>query len=288
MKSAIFSLTSLVFLASVALAENWPGWRGPLGNGQSAEKNLPTKWSDTHNVKWKIALPEEGNSSPVVWGNRIFLGQLLDKKGHRRGLWCIDRNDGKVLWKKEVAYEDKEPTHNTNPFCSATAVADGERFIYSYGSAGLYCYDMDGKELWKYDLGKLYHIWGTASSPILYQHMVILWCGPGERQFLLALDKNTGKKIWQHDEPGGSDGIKNKDWLGSWSTPVIVRLADREELILSCSLKLKGFDPKTGKELWSCDGLGKLVYTSPTVSEDGIVVAFSGYGGPCLACKAGG
>lgn len=275
-------------MTSAALAENWPAWRGPSGDGKSNEKNLPTTWSDTKNVKWKIDLPEEGNSSPVIWGNRIFLGQPHDKKGHKRALWCIDRADGKTLWKREVPYEDKEPTHGTNPFCSATAVTDGERVIYSHGSAGLYCYDMDGKELWKYDLGKLYHIWGTASSPILYQNLCILFAGPGERQFLVAFDKNTGRKVWQHDEPGGSDGIKNKDWIGSWSTPVIARVNNREELILSCALKLKGFDPANGKELWSCDGLGKLVYTSPTVSADGIVVAFSGYGGPALACKAGG
>ncbi len=288
MKRALFIVAALLFFAAASLAENWPAWRGPTGDGKSSEKSLPTVWSDTKNVKWKIDLPEEGNSSPVVWGKRIFLGQPHDKKGHKRGLWCIDRAEGKVLWKKEVAFEDKEPTHGTNPFCSATAVTDGERVIYSYGSAGLYCYDMDGKEQWKYDLGKLYHIWGTATSPILYQNLCIFWAGPGDRQFLLALDKTTGKKVWQHDEPGGSDGIKNKDWIGSWSTPVIATVNNRDELILSCALKLKGFDPKTGKELWSCDGLGKLVYTSPTVSADGIVVAFSGYGGPCLACKAGG
>jgi outer membrane protein assembly factor BamB len=288
MKQFSCTLATLLFLSTLARADNWPGWRGPTSNGQSAEKNLPTTWSEKENVKWKIALPHEGNSSPVVWGSRIFLSQPLDAKGKKRSLWCLDRKDGAVRWQRDVSYADSEPTHGTNPFCSATPVTDGERVIVSHGSAGLYCYDMDGKEQWRYDLGKLYHVWGNASSPILYQNLVILWAGPGERQFLIALDKKTGKKVWQHDEPGGADGIKNKDWIGSWSTPIIARVKDRDELILSCPLKLQGFDPKTGKELWHCDGLGKLVYTSPTIAEDGTVVAFSGYHGPALAVKAGG
>lgn len=285
MRRFFYAFIAFTFLVTLAFADNWPGFRGPTSDGQSLEKKLPTTWSDKDNVKWKIALPEQGNASPVVWGHRVFLGQPIGKK---RSLWCIDRKNGAILWQRDVPYEEKEPTHGTNPYCSATPVTDGERVIVSHGSAGLFCYDMDGKELWKYDLGKLHHIWGNASSPILYQNLVILWCGPGERQFLLALDKATGKKVWQHDEPGGSDGITNKDWIGSWSTPVIARLDHRDELILSCPLKLKGFDPRTGKELWSCDGLGKLVYTSPTVAPDGTVVAFSGYGGPALAVKAGG
>ena len=290
--SLAFALLLLPTLAAAGdderAAFNWPGWRGPSGDGKSPEKNIPLTWSDTQNVKWKIALPEPGNASPVVWGHRIFLAQPLDAKGHKRALWCLDRADGKSLWRQEVAYEDKEPTHGTNPFCSATPVTDGQRVIVSHGSAGLFCYDMDGKQQWKYDLGKLYHIWGNASSPVFYQNLVILFAGPGDRQFLLALDKTTGKKVWQHDEPGGSDGIKNREWIGSWSTPIFANVNGRDELILSCPLKLKGFDPKIGKELWHCDGLGKLVYTSPTVAKDGTVVAFSGYGGPALAVKAGG
>jgi outer membrane protein assembly factor BamB len=288
MNRALLTLSVLLFAATLASADNWPGWRGPNGDGKSAETNLPTTWSETKNVKWKIALPEKGHAAPVVWGKRLFLSQPLDAKGHQRALWCLDRADGKRLWEQVVNYEGNEPTHGTNTYCAATPVTDGQRVIVSFGSAGLYCYDMNGKEQWKYDLGKLYHIWGNASSPILYQNLVILWAGPGERQFLAALDKTTGKKIWQHDEPGGKSGIGSKDWLGSWTTPIIARVRDRDELILGVSKKLKGFDPKTGKELWSCDGLGDLVYTSPAISADGIVVALSGYGGPALACQAGG
>ncbi len=140
------------------------------------------------------------------------------------------------------------------------------------------------------NLGKFIHIWGTGSSPVIHGDRVYLWCGPGERQFLIALNKKTGDEIWRHDEPGGKDGLTNKgeDWIGSWSTPVIAKIRGREQLILSVPKKVKAFDLQTGKELWSCDGLSNLVYTSPVISENGIVVAMSGYGGPALAVKAGG
>src|ERR1051326_7655308 len=161
--------------------------------------------------------------------------------------------------------------------------------IASLGSAGVLCLDLDGHKLWHKDLGPFIHIWGSASSPILHGGHVILWCGPGERQFLIALDKKTGDQVWRHDEPGGKSGEKgNSEWLGSWSTPVIAKINGHEELILSVSSKVKGFDPKTGDELWSCDGLGPLVYTSPVVSEDGIVLALAGYGGAGIAVRAGG
>jgi outer membrane protein assembly factor BamB len=150
------------------------------------------------------------------------------------------------------------------------------------------CYDFHGKELWRHDLGKLFHIWGNASSPIFYGNLVILWCGPGERQFLLALDKSTGKKVWKYNEPGGKFGKEQKDWLGSWCTPIIAHVGDHDELILGVPHKVKAFDPKSGKELWSCDGMGPLVYASPVCTADGIVVAFSGFFGPALAVRAGG
>ena len=141
----------LVLVAATAVtADNWPGWRGPNGDGKSAEKNLPTTWSDQQNVKWKIALPEKSHAAPVVWGKRIFLAQQLDAKGHNRALWCLDRADGKRLWEQVVPYDPVEPTHNTGFYCAATPVADGERVIVSHGSAGLYCYDFAGKEQWHY------------------------------------------------------------------------------------------------------------------------------------------
>jgi outer membrane protein assembly factor BamB len=269
-------------------ADDWPAWRGPHGDGHSAAKAPPLKWSRTENVRWKTPLPGPGNSSPVVWKDRVFLTQARDQ-GRRRAVLCLNRADGKLLWRRETAYTDKESTHETNPYCSATPVTDGRRVIAGLGSAGLVCYDFDGKELWRKDVGKLEHIWGNASSPILYGDLAILWCGPGERQFLLAVRKTSGATVWKHDEPGGRSGAAGpREWLGSWSTPLIARVENHDELIVGVPKKVKGFDPKTGEQLWSCGGLGELVYASPVCSAEGIVVAVSGYYGPALAVRAGG
>jgi hypothetical protein len=237
-------------------------------------------------VKWKVPLPAGGNSTPIIWGDRVFLTQA-NKNGAVRSLWCLARADGKRLWQKDVPYADKETTHGTNPYCSASPVTDGERVIVSHGSAGLFCYDLTGKELWKKDLGKFEHIWGNAASPILHGDLVILWCGPGERQFLLAVNKKTGETVWLHDEPGGKCGKTTADWVGSWSTPLAVKIGDQDQLLLSVPQKLKAFDPRSGKELWSADGgLGKLVYTSPLFA-DGIAVSLGGPSGQ-VAVKVGG
>src|SRR5262249_27545504 len=137
----------LVALAcpALALAGNWPAWRGSTGDGRCTEKDLPLEWNTTKNVRWKVPLPDEGNSTPVVWRNRLFLTQAT-QRGTHRALLCLDRSNGKQLWKAEVQYKEKEPTHGTNPYCSASPVTDGERVLVSHGSAGLFCYSLDGKE----------------------------------------------------------------------------------------------------------------------------------------------
>ncbi len=290
MPRLVFALIILLGLTVPALADNWPTWRGPDGQGHSAERNLPVKWSTTENVRWKVPLPDRGNSTPIVWGDRVFLTQAVEKEG-RRLVMCFARADGKLLWQRETLYTEKEPTHETNPYCSASPVTDGERVVASHGSAGLFCYDYTGKELWRRDLGKFTHIWGNASSPILYKDLAILWCGPGDRQFLVAVDKTSGKTVWEHQEPGGKKD-SSRPYVGSWSTPLIVTVGDHDELVLGVSEKLKAFDPKTGTELWSCAGLltsnkDELVYTS-AVYADGIVVAMGGFGGAALAVRAGG
>lgn len=284
----VFGTIALVCFTVPGLAANWPAWRGPDGQGHSSEKDLPLTWDRTENVRWHIPLPDEGNSTPIVWGDRVFLTQATER-GSRRALMCLSRTDGKQLWQKEVAYPEKETTHATNPYCSASPATDGERVVVSHGSAGMFCYDFSGKELWHYDTGKQEHIWGNASSPVIHGDLAYLWIGPGERQTLLAVDKKSGTKVWTYDEPGGKTGIGKggNEWLGSWSTPLVTRVGDHEELILSVPGKVKGFDPKTGKELWSCAGLGPLAYTSPLYA-DGVVVAMSGYHGPALAVKLGG
>jgi outer membrane protein assembly factor BamB len=271
-------------------AGNWPAWRGPDGTGVSSERNLPLKWSESENVHWRVALPERGNSTPIIWGNRIFLTQAIEKE-NRRTLICFDRTAGKILWQSGVTYTEKDPSHATNPQCSASPVTDGERVLVSFGSAGLFCYDFDGKELWHRDLGKQTHIWGNAASPMIDKDLCILNFGPGERTFLIAVNKFDGKTVWQVDEPGGKSGLGKPDdreeWVGSWSTPVLMNVNGRDELLMSFPQRVCALDPLTGKEYWTCQGLNPLVYTSPIYSE-GIVVVMGGFNGSALAVKAGG
>lgn len=280
-------------LALAAFADNWPAWRGPDGTGHSKETNLPVEWSAEKNIRWKAKLPGPGNSSPIVWGDRVFVTQALDVDmkaniAKRRAVLCFDKKDGKQLWERSLEHPKKELTHGTNPYCSATPVTDGERVIASHGSAGVVCYDLDGKQLWHRDLGECEHIWGNAASPIIWQDLVILNFGPGEATFLVAMDKRTGEDVWRVEEPGGKSGLAgNTEWIGSWSTPVIARIKGRDELIMSWPEAVKSYNPRTGELLWTCQGLTKLVYTSPLVRED-VVVAMSGYGGSYLAVKPGG
>lgn len=290
-------LLSAVFVTA-AFSADWPAWRGPLGMGVCEEKNLPVKWSATENVKWRIELPEACNSTPVVWGDRVFVTQPV---GDRRTLMCFHRADGRLLWQAGITTGEKEPTHPTNPYCPASPVTDGERVIASFASDGLFCYDMDGRELWKRtDLGRQIHIWGGGSSPVIHGGLCFLNFGPGETTYLLAVDKKTGKTVWKKDEETGygkppsadvqtTKGEKpgNATFIGSWTTPVITAIEGKEQLLMSWPRRLAAYDPQTGAELWTCSGLNPLAYTSP-IHGAGIVVAMGGFGGSAIAVRAGG
>lgn len=293
--------TLLLLSLSISLsAANWPAWRGPTGDGVSAEKNLPVKWSATENVRWRVPLPEAGNSTPIVWGERVFVTQAV---GDRRTLMCLNRADGKLLWQSGVTTQEKEPTHGTNPYCAASPVTDGERVIASFASDGLFCYDFTGKELWRrVDLGRQIHIWGNAASPVIHGNLCFLNFGPGATTYLLAVDKETGKTVWKNEEPGGDSGnppTAPKDapadkkaasrgkWVGSWTTPTIINENGRDSLIMAWPGRVCALDPATGKERWTCNGLNPLVYTSP-LHRDGIVVAMGGFSGMALAVRTGG
>ena len=288
MKTPIFILLLLSSLPT--LAENWPIWRGPTGQGISTEKNVPTHWSKTENVKWRAPLPERGNSTPVVWNKRIFVTQTIPSE-NRRAVLCFDRDDGKVLWQSGPTWAAKEMTHEANPMSSSSAATDGERVIAFFGSAGLYCFDFDGKEIWHRDLGEQRHIWGYGSSPIIHGDICYLNFGPGPRQFLIALDKRSGKTIWEVNIPGGASGEevpgKKAEWVGSWSTPLLIHADNKDQLLLSWPERLVSCNPKNGAELWTCHGLNPLAYTSPLYA-DGIAVAMGGFNGKDFAVKVNG
>jgi len=288
----VFTLSLLVVSST---ASNWPSWRGDvLGSAESKETKLPLRWSDEQNVKWRTPLPNRGNSTPVVWGDRVFVTQVVEKDNFR-SLMCFDRKTGKLLWQQGVTYAKQESSHRTNPYCSASPATDGKRVVVSFASAGVLCYDFDGQELWRRDLGPQHHTWGNASSPVLHKDLCILYHGPGPGARLVAMDKFNGKTVWEFEEPkwkigkrtDGFQGNEEKGIVGSFSTPIIVNTGDRDELIMSFPLEVKAFNPETGSELWNCKGLNPLVYTSP-VYHDGVVVAMGGYYGNSLAVKVGG
>ncbi|MDB6053962.1 MAG: Serine/threonine protein kinase [Verrucomicrobiales bacterium] len=279
--------------ALVAKAENWPSWRGPSENNISQEKNIPLTWSQTENVAWHVSLPDRGNSSPIIWQNKIFITQAIEKDNFR-GLFCFDLKTGRQLWQKGVIYKESEPTHEANPYCAASPVTDGKVVIAHFGTPGMYAYDLEGNELWHTELGPVTHVWGYASSPILYRDLCVVYQGPGTNSHLAAFHKSTGKKAWdvplaEMSSKDRVDGFAGNPHgiMGSFSTPMTVDIGKRTELIFSFTEDLISFDPTSGKEYWRCKGLNPLIYTSPTF-DDGILVTFGGYFGGAMAVKPGG
>jgi outer membrane protein assembly factor BamB len=279
---------AIVLLAPIpALAGDWLAWRGPLGTGISDEKNVPLTWSKEENVKWRVALDGPGNSTPIVVGNKVFLAHSPASNKKIRSLICFDRETGKELWKHEVEYADEEKSHGTNPYASASPVSDGKSVYVYYGPAGLFALDLDGKLLWeRRDLDKADQFWGIGSSPVVYGDLLILSVGPGTKAFVAAFHKGDGSDAWRRDFPAMKSQT-TEEYRGSWSTPVLHPDGlDRTTLLLSLPETLWGVDPKTGEDVWHCQGLKLLVYTSPIYSKD-VVVAMGGFHSPALAVRAG-
>jgi outer membrane protein assembly factor BamB len=305
------ALTGVLLLNSSASARaNWPQWRGPAGQGISTEKNLPTSWTATKNIKWKTPIEGLGHSSPIVWGKKIFLTTALDgevipgrtpgvthkmadgsdfvhpdalgaDRRHTFKVICLDRESGKVLWQR-VAYEGPvhDSRHKRASFASSTPATDGKYVFAFFGTEGLYAYDFNGKLLWKQDLGKL----GTASvgygvSPILYGNLVIMQCDEsGMNSFIAAFDKKSGKQVWR---------VPRKVDV-TWSTPVLVQAGKRTELVASAAEAIISYDPLTGKELWRHKGLESNAVPTPVVSNDLVVLTSGAPNKIALAIRAGG
>ena len=284
------SLAASLVLASNLFADNWPMWRGPLGTGVAKEKQLPTRWDSQTNVKWKTPLPERGNSTPVIWEKRVFLTQAREAQ---RLVVCLNRADGTVLWEKGTDYAGPEKFHPTNTPCAASPATDGEIVVANFGSAGIFAFDFEGRKLWQVDLGPVTHQWGYAASPVLDSERCYIHFGPGTNHMVVALEKRSGKKLWQVDVPiehpsERTDGFAGKQGeVGSWSTPILVQADQRPELVVSLPGRLAAFDPKSGAELWRCGGLNPLLYTSAMAGE-GVVIGAGGYGGSTVAVRPGG
>jgi outer membrane protein assembly factor BamB len=273
----------LLLLSALPLqAGNWPQWRGPTGIGVSDEIGMPITWDKEKNVTWKIPLPDRGNSTPILWGEQVFITQA-ENNGKLRSVIAFNRADGKQAWKQSVAFTGTEQTHGDNPYCASSPVTDGERVVAWHGSAGIVAYSLDGKELWKRDLGAFDMIWGNAASPIIHGDHVILSAGPGVRCLLIALNKRTGETVWSHEQTE-AQGKDAKEYKGSWSTPVIHKIGGKDQILLNLPKKMCGFDPETGKLLWWCEGLTDLQYTSPLVGG-GVIIAMSGFNGSAIGMK---
>ncbi len=303
MKNCLFALV-LAGLTTVAAGaeriETWPTWRGPQGLGIVPEVAVPEEFGPDKHVAWRLELPEPGNSTPVVWDDKIFLTQPTSAE-RKRSLLCLSTEDGSKLWQADVAYADKEPTHRTNPYCSASAAVDGERVIVWYGSAGVHCYDFEGNKLWSRDLGQVTHEWGYGSSPLIHGDLCFLNFGPGREQFAVALNKHTGEIAWKHDVPPllpsdpedevnerpGGNRMGHGVLRGSWASPLVIQANGRDELIFGWPGQVVAFDPKSGKQLWHCRGLGQLVYASPLYGN-GVLVVFGGYHSESIAVRPGG
>ncbi len=301
MKRAIGAATLVVAAAGVLLAtvlveinpeaeRFWPQWRGPYATGVSQYATPPLEWSETENIRWKVEIPGRGSSSPVVWGDRVFLltaipvgmsveashnprGGFRPRGVHRFVVMALNREDGSVDWERTAREEEPhEASHQDNgTWASSSAVTDGEHVFAYFESHGLYAYTMDGELVWEKDFGKkaMRNQFGEGSTPVLYEdRLVIVWDHLGGQSFVAAIDKNTGEEIWRGD----------RDEIDTWATPLVVEHEGRPQVIVPGMNRLKSYDLETGDIVWESEGLTMNPIPSP-VTEDGMVYAMSGFRG---------
>jgi outer membrane protein assembly factor BamB len=323
MKTSCLVLCSTLLLVSLAgegLAQgstqaHWPQWRGPFFNGL-ARGDAPTEWNDTKNIKWKANIPGRGFSTPVIWGDKIFLttavptgkpaaqpttvdqaptanpqggrgrgpgGDAGPQAEHRFDVLALDRKTGKLLWQKTakvaVPHEGYHRTYGS--FASNSPSTDGRYLYVSFGSRGIYCYDFNGKLIWEKDLAvqmKMRLAFGEGSAPLLMDdRLIAVFDHEGGGSFIVALDKRTGKELWRVPRDEGS----------SWSTPLAIQHNGRTQVVVPATRKVRSYDPKNGNVLWEAAGLGSNVIPVPVYS-DGLVYVMSGHRDPRLmAVKLG-
>jgi outer membrane protein assembly factor BamB len=264
-----------LLLTAVAGAENWPAWRGPRGDGTSAESGVPLEWSASKNVRWKTAIPGVGHSSPVVWGDRVFLTTCVEtepKRGQRR-LLCLDARDGKVLWDRLVLTAPMEPKHSLNSYASATPATDGKQVwvaFLDFPAMRVYCFDVSGTRVWQRSPGELRSVHGFCSSPVLHKGLVILNGDQDARAYLVALDKATGKEVWRADRPNRTR---------SYCVPIFIKCPRRPgvmQMVLAGSKCVTGYDADTGKLLWIHDGPTEQ-YVASLVYHQGVLFLTTGF-----------
>lgn len=288
---------------------SWPSFRGPRASGIADGQNLPDEWNPKtgQNILWRTSIPGLAHSSPVVWGNRIFVTSAVssdpaasfkpglygdgdaskDRSQHRWVIYALDKQTGKVLWEQTAHKgEPREKRHIKATYANSTPATDGRIVVAWFGSQGIYAYDVNGRFLWKADLGRIdagaYDVpsveWGPASSPIIWKDLVILQCDTQADSFIIAFNADTGAEVWR----------VNRDEIPSWGTPTVAMTSKGEELITNASNFVKGYDPRTGKELWRLGRSSKITAPTPIFADD-ILVVVSGRAPerPIFVVKAG-
>jgi outer membrane protein assembly factor BamB len=293
-----FSASLFVGLVVIpaALASDWMQFRGPGGQGVSDDKGPPDKWSETENVVWKTKLPGPGSSSPITVGEVVFVtcysgyaespSDPGDQKNLMRHVVCIDRESGAIRWTKDLKPELPESVYRAggndgqHGYASSTPVSDGKNLFVFFGKSGVSCFDLAGKQLWSRSVGKGTTGWGSATSPLLVNDLVIVNASV-ESGALVALNKSDGSEAW-----------KLAGTARTWSSPMLVEVpGGKPEIVLNLagsSSKIIGIDPAAGKKLWSCDGNNDGYVCSSVVSHDGVVFAVAGRSGRSVAVRAGG
>jgi outer membrane protein assembly factor BamB len=290
-------------------AGSWPSFRGPGASGVADGQDLPDKWDAKTNegVLWRTPIPGLAHSSPVVWGDRIFVTSAIssranatfkpglygdgdasdDRSSHKWMLYAIDKRTGKIVWERVASEgEPRNKRHIKSTYASASPATDGRIVVAWFGSQGVFAYDVNGTRVWTVDLGRVdmgaYDIpsyeWGPASSPIIWKDIVFIQCDTQADSFVIALDAKTGKTIWKTD----------RDELPSWGTPTVVAGSAGEELVANASNYIRAYDPRTGKELWKLGGSSKITAPTPFLAN-GLVIVASGRGPerPLFAVRPG-
>ena len=279
------------FLTATALTaplENWGQFRGPGGQGTSQARGLPTTWGENQNILWKAPLPGPGGSSPVVQGDRIYLtcysGYAVpgvaggDLGSLQRHVLAFRRTDGSIIWKQDIpATQPEEPKVRDHGYASSTPLAEPDRLYVFLGKSGVFAFNLEGKQLWRANVGSQTHGWGSAASPVAFRDLLIINAAV-ESESLVALDRRTGQEVWR------AGGLKE-----SWNTPILVPVAGgKTELVVAIAGKVLGFDPATGEALWSCaTGIGWYMVPS-LVHHQGVVYCIGGRTGGSLAVRTGG
>ena len=292
---AVFALLMLI---SSSVQADWMRFRGPNGSGVSDETQAtPAEWSSQKNLKWKVALPGPGSSSPIIVGDKVFVtcwsGYGMsrneppgDQKDLRRHLICLDRKTGKVLWDRSVKPVLPEDVYTgmfaEHGFASHTPTSDG-KYVYAYfGKSGAIAYDMEGNQLWQTIVGDELdpRRWGSSSSPILYKDLLIVTAS-AESEAMVALNKETGKEVWRQESTG---------FNATWGTPIVVPInQERTDLVIGVPYEIWGLNPENGKLRWYCEAMQTDTYCSSVIAgKDGVVYGIEGRGGGSIAVKADG